>query len=202
MLFSFADINFPYFFFSSRRRHTRWPRDWSSDVCSSDLITLLTGAITDQLPPHLRSKNRSFTSAEELFNLVKEHQDADIVIMSAAVSDYTPVSTSDQKLKKSSEDMTIQLQRTTDILHWLGDHKREGQILIGFAMETENIEANADRKRIEKNLDWICANTISKSNKAFGSDDNTILLIGDGKAETYSGKKTEIARRILQDLFI
>lgn len=165
-------------------------------------ITLLTGAITEQLPPHLRSKNRSFTSAEELFNLVKEHQDADIVIMSAAVSDYTPVSTSDQKLKKSSEDMTIQLQRTTDILRWLGDHKREGQILIGFAMETENIEANADRKRIEKNLDWICANTISKSNKAFGSDDNTILLIGDGKAETYSGKKTEIARRILQDLFI
>lgn len=165
-------------------------------------VTLLTGAITEQLPSHLQSQNRSFTSAEELFDLVKEHRDADIVIMSAAVSDYTPVSASDQKMKKSSDDMTIRLRKTTDILRWLGDHKKEGQILIGFAMETENIEANADRKRIEKNLDWICANTISKSNKAFGSDDNTILLIGDGKTETYSGKKTEIARRILKDLFI
>lgn len=164
-------------------------------------LTLLTGAITEELPEHLRPKNKSFTTAEDLFEQVKQHSDADIVIMSAAVSDYTPVSVSEQKVKKSADELTIELRKNPDILRWLGDHKKEGQILIGFAMETENVEENADRKRIQKNLDWICANTISKSNKAFGSDDNTILLIGKNKTETYSGKKTDIARHILHDIF-
>lgn len=164
-------------------------------------LTLLTGAITEQLPDYLQPINKSFTSAEDLFDQVKQHSDADIVIMSAAVSDYTPVSVSEQKVKKSADEMTIALRKNPDILRWLGDHKKEGQILIGFAMETENVQENADRKRIQKNLDWICANTISDSNKAFGSDDNILLLIGERKTDTYSGKKTDIARQILNDLF-
>ena len=164
-------------------------------------LTLLTGAITEQLPDYLQPINKSFTSAEDLFDQVKQHSDADIVIMSAAVSDYTPVSVSEQKVKKSADEMTIALRKNPDILRWLGDHKKEGQILIGFAMETENVQENADRKRIQKNLDWICANTISDSNKAFGSDDNILLLIGERMTETYSGKKTDIARQILNDLF-
>lgn len=165
-------------------------------------VTLLTGAITGELPAHLRSRNDSFTSAEDLFEQVKKHVDADIVIMSAAVSDYTPVSVSGQKIKKSSDEMNITLRKNPDILRWLGDQKKEGQILIGFAMETENITENANKKRVQKNLDWICANTISKSNKAFGADDNVLQLIGENESKTYSGKKADIAQQILNDLFL
>lgn len=165
-------------------------------------VTLLTGAITRKLPEHLQSRNSTFTSAEDLFEQVKKHADADIVIMSAAVSDYTPVSVSEQKMKKSAEEMTISLRKNPDILQWLGDHKKEGQILIGFAMETESVIENADKKRIQKNLDWICANTISESNKAFGADDNILQLIAENESKTYSGKKTDIAQQILNDLFL
>ena len=88
-----------------------------------------------------------------------------------------------------------------NFLHWLGEHKKNGQQLIGFAMETENLIERARAKLKKKNLDWICANSISDEGSGFGSDTNTIHLIGRESMQTFSGSKREIAAEILRKIF-
>lgn len=123
-------------------------------------------------------------SAEDMFRAVKEHMDkADIIVKAAAVADYTPVTTADNKIKKSDDDMRIELKRTTDILKYLGEHKREGQVICGFSMETENVIENSRKKLTGKNCDMICANSLKKAGAGFGTDTNIITMITSGSDE-------------------
>lgn len=162
-------------------------------------VTLLKGPVTTQESE--RMIIQSFKTAAELFDLVKNHQDADIVIMAAAVSDFTPEESSSQKVKKVDAPDSIRLKPTKDILHWLGERKPEGQTLIGFAMETENLEANARKKLKRKNLDWICANSLTARDSGFEYDTNIIQLFGKDTAKEFTGLKKEIALQILREIF-
>ena len=117
-------------------------------------------------------------SAEDMFNAVKSRMDdMDIIIKAAAVADYTPISTADHKIKKSDGDMSISLKRTTDILKYIGENRREGQVICGFSMETDNVIENSRKKLISKNCDMICANSLKKDGAGFGTDTNIITMI-------------------------
>ena len=141
-------------------------------------------------------------SAEDMFNAVKEHLDeSDIVIKAAAVADYTPVTVADNKIKKSDDDMVIELKRTTDILKYIGEHKRAGQVVCGFSMETENVIENSRKKLTKKNCDMICANSIKKAGAGFGTDTNIITMItSDGDEELELMSKFDAANIILTKL--
>ena len=118
------------------------------------------------------------SSAVEMYNSVMENfSDADIIIKAAAVSDYRPVETGKEKLKKKEDRMDIKLIKNPDILKELGQKKKKGQVLIGFSMETENIEEYAATKVLEKNLDFIVANDVTKEGAGFGVDTNIVKLI-------------------------
>jgi phosphopantothenoylcysteine decarboxylase / phosphopantothenate---cysteine ligase len=162
-------------------------------------VTLLHGPISDPVPERIISE--SFTTADELFGLIQKHSDADVIIKAAAVSDYKPAVKSDQKTKKESTRLTIELERTPDSLAWLGERKRKDQVLIGFAMETANLLENARRKLVSKNLDWICANSLSEHGSGFESATNTVHLIHKTGEETFSGTKSEVASAILRRIF-
>ena len=139
-------------------------------------VTLVTGptAIT---PPRFVDVVE-VVSAEDMFNAVQKFsREADMVFMAAAVADYTPASVSDQKIKKKDGDMSIELDRTQDILLWLGQNRRPGQVICGFSMETENLLENSRAKLEKKNVDMICANSISTPGAGFGVDTNIITLI-------------------------
>ena len=131
--------------------------------------------------------------------IIREAADADAVIMSAAVADYTPSETADHKLKKSDDDMYISLKRTTDILASLGKTKPEGQVIIGFAMETEDLIANASGKLVKKNCDYIAANSIAEKGAGFAGDTNHVILLSrDGKYDIGMRSKEETAAEILK----
>lgn len=117
-------------------------------------------------------------SAEDMFQAVKERLgDTDIVVKAAAVADYTPVTVSDNKIKKSDGDLSIQLRRTTDILGYIGQNRRPDQVICGFSMETENMLENSRKKLAKKNCDMICANSLRKAGAGFGTDTNIITII-------------------------
>lgn len=164
-------------------------------------VLLLHGPLTTSLPPHLRSIR--FETAEELFELVKSHRERDLVIMAAAVSDFRPATVHPGKQKKERGLRKLELTRNPDILEWLGQQKESGQTLIGFAMETESLEANARKKLEAKNLDWICANDLSEPDAGFQSDRNRIRLIGRDKkaSREFTGAKRAIAQQILRTIF-
>lgn len=140
-------------------------------------------------------------SAGELFEKIKQHSDADVIIMAAAVSDFTPQKTHEQKVKKTKAETRLQLEQTQDILAWLGDHKKEGQILIGFAMETQDLLKNAQKKLQEKKADWIIANSLSDENSGFETDENTVFVLGKSHRGKISGSKKEVARKVLSLIF-
>ena len=162
-------------------------------------VTLLRGPVSVQASE--RMENESFISADDLFKQVKSRADYDVIIMAAAVADFKPKEVHDQKVKKDDASETIKLGRTQDILQWLGDNKHEGQSLIGFAMETENLLENASKKLKGKHIDWICANSVSGSDSGFESDTNIITLIGHKTKKEFEGPKQEIALRILRHIF-
>lgn len=141
-------------------------------------------------------------SAEDMFNAVTAHSDDyDIIIKAAAVADYTPVTTADSKLKKSDDDMSIALKRTKDILKHLGEHKREGQFICGFSMETDNVIENSRRKLSSKNCDMICANSLRTAGAGFGTDTNIITLITkDNQTELELMSKEKAAHIILDNI--
>ena len=143
----------------------------------------------------------SFRSTDELFRQVKAHADADIVIMTAAVSDFRPSQTHDHKVSKKSAELHIALERTPDILQWLGDNRKHGQILIGFAMETRDLIPSAREKRIRKKADWIIANDLSKEGSGFAVDTNHVVLVGEHLEMPFSGRKKSISRHLLQQIF-
>lgn len=123
-------------------------------------------------------------TARDMFNAVKERfKDFDFIIKAAAVADYTPLTTADSKIKKSEGDMSIPLRRTEDILRYIGQNKRNGQIVCGFSMETDNVIENSRRKLSSKNADMICANSVKTAGAGFGTDTNIITIITAGKEE-------------------
>lgn len=141
-------------------------------------------------------------SAEEMFQEVTKRQnDFDIIIKSAAVADYTPVTTAENKIKKSESEMNIPLKRTKDILKYLGEHKPKKQIICGFSMETENVISNSKNKLISKNCDMICANSIKTDGAGFGTDTNIVTLItSDNTEQLEIMSKKEVANVILTRL--
>lgn len=123
-------------------------------------------------------------TAHDMFNAVKERfEDFDFIIKAAAVADYTPLTTADSKIKKSEGDMSIPLRRTEDILRYIGQNKRNGQVVCGFSMETDNVIENSRRKLSSKNADMICANSIKTAGAGFGTDTNIITIITARKEE-------------------
>jgi len=163
-------------------------------------VTLVAGHCEAQLPPFVRYV--PVTSAEDMFNAVTAvSSQQDIIIKAAAVADYTPVSTADKKLKKSDNDMKIELKRTRDILKYLGENKGSGQLLCGFSMETDNVLENSAKKLASKNCDMICANSLRTDGAGFGTDTNIITVITkDGAEELPMMTKDQAAHEILDRL--
>ena len=160
---------------------------------------LVAGPVRLETPAGVRRID--VESAAEMATAVKrEAADADIVIMAAAVADYRPKQQLSGKMKKKDGDLTLELERTEDILKSLGETKRPGQILIGFAAETENLEQYALDKLKRKNLDWIAANDVSRSDIGFGSDANAVTLYGRSgeKIALPIASKAEIAAALLK----
>ena len=118
------------------------------------------------------------TSAKDMFEAVKKYSDSsDIIIKSAAVADYRPLNVSDEKIKKSDGDMSIPLERTDDILKYLGENRKEGQFICGFSMETQNMLENSREKLKKKRIDMICANSLKQEGAGFGTDTNIVTMI-------------------------
>jgi len=139
-------------------------------------VILVTGPSSIPAPDFV--KTVEIRSAEEMFNAVKKFSaHADYIFKAAAVADYTPAEYSDNKVKKSDGEMSITLKRTEDILKYLGENRREGQIICGFSMETENMLENSRAKLEKKNVDMICANNLKEAGAGFGVDTNVITLI-------------------------
>lgn len=161
-------------------------------------VVLVSGPVNLTVPDNVRLIK--VESAAEMAKAVKaEAPDADLVIMAAAVADFTPIQSCNHKIKKTSGNLTIELEPTEDILLTLGKNKPEGQVLVGFAAESENLLANAQGKMQRKNLDWIAANDISRKDSGFASDSNAVTLLSkDGKKiEIPMDSKKNIAKQII-----
>lgn len=160
-------------------------------------VILVSGSVI--IEPPLFAELVPVVSAEDMYNAVMKYKDeADIIIKSAAVADYTPVAVSSEKIKKQDGDMRIELRRTKDILKELGQSRRENQFICGFAMETENLIENAVKKLESKNVDMIVANSLKTEGAGFGTDTNVVTLITkDGKTELPLMSKDEVAMKIL-----
>lgn len=161
-------------------------------------VVLISGPVSIAPPDNVKVVN--IESAEDMFNaVVKESENADVIIKSAAVADYRPVNVSDEKIKKENGGMNeIKLERTKDILAYLGEHKKDGQILCGFSMETQNLMENSVKKLNKKNADMIVANSIKDANAGFGVDTNIITIITKDDAVAYPVMtKDEVADEII-----
>ncbi len=162
-------------------------------------VTLIHGPVALDAPGGI--KKIGITSTADLFEAVKQEAQSDIVIMAAAVSDFTPKNTYGHKVKKATAVNTVELEKTQDILAWLGQHKIKDQILIGFAMETENLVENAGKKLEAKNLDWIIANTLGGKDSGFAVDTNIVHLLGKNIEKKISGTKKQVAVDVLKFIF-
>jgi len=163
-------------------------------------VTLIAGKTECELPNFVDVIK--VKSAEDMYNAVRAYAyKQDIIIKAAAVADYTPKIVAEQKIKKNDGDMTIELVRTKDILKSLGEFKREGQLICGFSMETENLIENSRKKLKKKNADMIVANSISDKGAGFGVDTNIVTIITEND-ETSLGllSKDAVADEILTKL--
>lgn len=166
---------------------------------------MLRGAEVTVVAAHTEAEVPMFTnlvpvvSAEDMFNEVtKLAPTQDIIIKAAAVSDYTPVTKAESKLKKADNDLTVELKRTKDILKYLGENKKNGQFICGFSMETDNVIENSSKKLTSKNCDMICANSLKEKGAGFGTDTNIITLITkNGTEELELMSKDEASHKIL-----
>ena len=139
-------------------------------------VTLVSGPVNIQPPAFVDVVN--VTSAQQMFEAVAQNApNADYIFKAAAVADYTPADYSDEKMKKKDGELAIPLARTQDILAWLGQNRKPGQVICGFSMETENMLENSRAKLAKKNVDMICANNLKEAGAGFGVDTNIITLI-------------------------
>lgn len=163
-------------------------------------VTLVSGPVALEAPKGVEVV--PVVSAKDMADAVWERADKmDMIIKAAAVADYRPVTTYEDKVKKSGDDMNIALERTDDILAHLGKNKKEGQILCGFSMETKDMLENSKVKLKKKNLDVIVANNLKVAGAGFGTDTNIVTLITkDEVKELPILSKEEVADRILSFL--
>ncbi len=163
-------------------------------------VTLITGPTSLKKPPFVNVVD--VVTAQDMYEAVTSRTDTqDIIIKAAAVADYRPTTVSDEKIKKTDGDASIPLERTQDILGFLGAHKKEGQFLCGFSMETENMLQNSRAKLKKKNLDMIVANNLKTTGAGFGTDTNVVTLITKSdEIELELMMKEEVAARILDEI--
>ena len=161
-------------------------------------VTLVSGKVNLQPPMGVRMV--PVVSAADMAQAVKaDAQEQDIIIKAAAVADYRPAQVADGKIKKGAgEGLTLELRRTDDILAYLGEHKRPGQILCGFSMETENLVENSRKKLIRKSLDIVAANSLKEEGAGFGVSTNVLTLITrEDETQLPLLTKEEAAHRLL-----
>lgn len=164
-------------------------------------VTLVSGQVNIDAVPFV--KTISVVSAKDMFEAVKkEFANTDIVIKSAAVADFRPSVVSDNKIKKGSDEkMSIELERTDDILKFLGENKRESQFICGFSMETENMLENSRKKLEKKNLDMIVCNNLKEQGAGFQTDTNKVTIIDRNATEELElMSKAEVADKILDEI--
>ena len=163
-------------------------------------VTLVTGQTA--LEPPLFVDVVPVVSARDMYEAVVERSgELDVIIKAAAVADYRPAVTSDEKIKKSDGDMAIDMERTDDILGYLGSCKKPGQFLCGFSMETQNMLENSRAKLRKKNLDMIVANNLKVKGAGFGTDTNVVTIItADMEKELELMSKDEVAARLLDEI--
>ena len=145
-------------------------------------VTLISGPTDlDRVP---FAETVDVVSAQDMFEAVSARaEESDLIFKAAAVADYTPCDYSGDKIKKKEGDLSIPLKRTTDILAWLGEHRRPGQVICGFSMETRDMVANSQAKLEKKKVDMICANNLKVSGAGFGVDTNILTVITRQGAE-------------------
>lgn len=163
-------------------------------------VTLVCGAVTAEVPMFV---NRiDVTSAKEMFDAVTRiAPQADIIVKAAAVADYRPKTVHSEKVKKKDGDMSIELERTDDIIKYLGQHREKKQFICGFSMETENMLENSRKKLISKNIDMIAANNLKVEGAGFGVDTNVVTLItADETIQLEKMTKDEVAARIFDKI--
>lgn len=166
---------------------------------------MLRGAEVTLVAAHMEAAPPPFVevvpvvSAQDMFDAVTSRAgDQDAIVKAAAVSDYTPATVAESKVKKTEGSLTLELRRTPDILKWLGEHKRPGQFLCGFSMETDDVLENSRKKLAAKNCDMICANSLRQTGAGFGTDTNVLTLITrEGETALPLMSKDEAAHRIL-----
>ena len=164
-------------------------------------VTLVSGPA--EVEPPMFVNFVPVVTAKDMFEAVTGRSDEmDAVIKAAAVADYRPKFVNTEKTKKKDGDMAIELERTDDILKWLGEHKKESQFLCGFSMETEHMLENSRAKLTKKNLDMIVANNLKVAGAGFGTDTNVVTMIRENKeTELPIMSKEEVAGAILDEIF-
>lgn len=164
-------------------------------------VTLVSANSSEEVPPFVELIK--VKSAKDMFEAVKEKSsDMDFIIKAAAVSDYTPIDVSDEKIKKKDGDLSIKLKRTDDILMYLGENKKENQVLCGFAMETQNLIDNAKAKLKKKNADIIVANCLKEEGAGFKGDTNKVTFITKDNIEKKELMSKDEVSEILLDKLI
>ena len=165
-------------------------------------VTLVSGRTALTPPPFVRVV--PVVTARDMYEAVTSvSQEQDIIIKAAAVADYRPASVSDEKIKKKDDDMSIALERTDDILKYLGEHKPDGQFLCGFSMETENMIGNSRVKLTRKNLDMVAANNVKMAGAGFQGDTNVLTLITqDEEVSLPLMSKEDAAGKILDKILL
>lgn len=163
-------------------------------------VTLVTGDTAIAKPRFVDVVD--VKSAKDMFEAVTSRSDKqDVIVKAAAVADYTPTDVSEEKIKKADGELSIPVERTQDILKYLGEHKSPKQFLCGFSMETEDMMENSRRKLIHKNLDMIVANNLKVEGAGFGVDTNVITMITPGKEVALEMmSKDEVAEQILDEI--
>ena len=164
-------------------------------------VTLVSGPA--EVEPPMFVNFVPVVTAKDMFEAVTSRSDEmDAVIKAAAVADYRPKFVNTEKTKKKDGDMAIELERTDDILKWLGEHKKDSQFLCGFSMETEHMLENSRAKLKKKNLDMIVANNLKVAGAGFGTDTNVVTMIrGNKETELPIMSKEEVAGAILDEIF-
>ena len=164
-------------------------------------VTLVTGPTSIKKPDFV--KVIDIISADDMFNAVKDNmENMDIIIKAAAVADFTPQAYVDEKIKKENKaDIGISLKKTTDILSYLGEHKKDNQFICGFAMETQNVIDNARGKLNRKHADMIVANSLKQEGAGFGVDTNIVTIITkDGEEQLPIMSKEKVASVIIDNI--
>ena len=163
-------------------------------------VTLITGK--SALTPPLFVNVVPVISAQDMFDAVRDcMEEQDIIIKAAAVADYRPVNPAEEKIKKQEDDMSIRLERTDDILGYIGEHKKPGQFICGFSMETQNMIENSRKKLLKKKADMIVANNLKQEGAGFGADTNIVTFItADDVEEMPIMSKEEVAFLLLKKI--